>query len=247
MPLKDSSGNIVTIKKQGETQKSILSDFAPTSATIGNTSQSILFKPKISSEEAEAKRLDLAGKKLEIAKKQKELSKTNEGKPMPAKALEDVDNLINTIDNMQSLEDELKAKKYPIGVHMKVVPWEALQYANPEMTSWLAGVDTHFHKNIRKPITGAQAATNELNMLRPLAPSASDSPENFMLKSERTRKGSVRALKVALNSYKRAGYDVSGLEPLVKQYEGQVTTEAKTKKAVPATTQKPKSDPLGVF
>jgi len=81
------------------------------------------------------------------------------------------------------------------------------QYKYPELQVLKAEVEKAFQL-YRKETTGAQASDRELQMLRPLLPSLTDSPAVFFGKIEQTIAGTQRAMNALLDAYSLAGYDV---------------------------------------
>ena len=138
------------------------------------------------------------------------------GKNLSAKQIDDLVNQMNTIFEMERLNRLMKEKQYPTNPVTGSLPTWLIGAFQPEFGDFLAATDLNFQKNIRKPITGAQASYSELQNLRPLAPSGKDVPEFYETKATRTAAGMKHAFNTALKAL-QANYNIKGFEPYTQE------------------------------
>ncbi len=134
-------------------------------------------------------------------------------KPLPATQISKISDFENTIESwyaVKSLSEEIQNSIGPTKLLAYKGPISNLarQFSDPRIATLLSEVEKAFQL-YRKETTGAQASDKELNMLRPNLPSLTDSPYVFFSKLNATIEGTKRAQNALLQTFKKAGYDVS--------------------------------------
>lgn len=178
--------------------------------------------------------VDAAARAKAVAQARAEVKGTGQGRPLPAKAAEDIvgrESIIGLIDNLISQQEKaMRAGKGYGGYGFDGLGNVALKAGralgeNPEEVNFFSALETIAQPD-RHSLFGATLTGNELNSWRTGWVGTGDNPQTLLNVMKQKRAMYKQMMDSKTNSYKRLGFQTGGNQPATTEDSDRVTSES---------------------